>query len=388
MTQIRYILLPLLLAGFACAQAQPIVKINAGTAGECDVISPTAPNIFTIDPQTGNVLITGTMVLPGTNTPCVTSSGGGGGGTFAFTTTLSATPAQFQAQSGSSSFGYSASTASACSVASSSGIASPSGSCPALTLSGGSCNNASPGTCTGSGTATEVTALASGVTSCAYTLTATCNSTGQSAITSTAPVTVTAPINLPTACQGLTPLNTGTVGSNWTQVGSTTVVYNGGTTGHNIDGTTYTAVWSFPGTQVAWPGLQGTNVKVSVPKNQFLSEAFVVPSDNSVRAASWSPIGSGNGTGASYAISTCPGDFGQTGTAITNLAACTSPITSQSSISVAVSSTPLLGTCTVKPGTTYYLNILSMADLPTNNSSVSSCAAGTCTPITSVNVTN
>jgi hypothetical protein len=230
--------------------------------------------------------------------------------------------------------------------------------------------------------------LATGITSCAYTLTATCNSTGQAAITSTAPVTVTAPVTLPTGCQGLTPLNTGTVGSNWTWLTApVTIIYNGGTTGRNIDPTSYTAVWSFPGTSVAWPGLQGTNVKVSVPKNQFLSEAFNVPTDGSIRAAAWSPIGSGNGTSASYAISTCPGDFGQTGTAITNLAACTSRITSQSAISVAVSNTPLLGTCTVKPGTTYYLNILSMADLPTNNTSVSSCATGSCTPITSVNVT-
>jgi len=169
-------------------------------------------------------------------------------------------------------------------------------------------------------------------------------------------------------------------------VTSTTVVYNGGTTGRNIDATNYSAVWSFPGTSVAWPGLQGTNVKVSVPKNQFLAEAFTVPTDGSVRSAAWSPIGSGNGTGASYAVSICPGDFGQSGTALTPY--CTSPITSQSAMSIAVSSTQLLGTCSLKPGTTYYLNILSMADLPQNNSSVSSCSTGTCTPITSVNVTN
>jgi hypothetical protein len=111
MTRIRYILLPLLLAGFACAQAQPIVKNNPGSTNAafpaCDVIGPTPPNIITIDPTTGNVVITGSLVLASDHTTACagsTGGGGGGGGTFAFATPLNTSPSQFQAQSGSSAF--------------------------------------------------------------------------------------------------------------------------------------------------------------------------------------------------------------------------------------------------------------------------------------------
>ena len=90
--------------------------------------------------------------------------------------------------------------------------------------------------------------------------------------------------------------------------------YGDGTTHNGVDVTNYATVWGGP-----WPD-KGINVRVTANKNNYIAEGFVVPTDGSVtQAITWGNTGSGNLSLASYAVSSCPGDFGQTGTKITDV---------------------------------------------------------------------
>jgi hypothetical protein len=92
----------------------------------------------------------------------------------------------------------------------------------------------------------------------------------------------------------------------------------------------------------------------------------------------WIFSGSGINSNMSITIGICPGDFGQTGTQLAT--GCKVPMSNSSSgLTAVVSPTQLGSYCSLVPGRAYYLNILPMASLPSNDVSVSSCS-GTCTP--------
>lgn len=373
-------LLILAFAGLSCAQAQtPIVKINASTS-ECDVTAQAGDPIFTFDAQ-GNVLINGTMSGPGCG-----GSGGGGTGTVSFSpfnpspAPLALSPNSFTAGSGSSVLTYAAAYATGCSVSSSVGtVSGTGGTCPSLSISNASCTGTgSPVVCSvGNGSVSEPTTLASGITSCAYSLTATCNPGG---VTSSATLTVLPSDSSPppAGCQNLVQVGTGGSGY-WSKVGTTSVRFGDGTVKSGVDATSYVDVWSYPGTTVAWPGNAGLTTRPSAAINQYFAEKFTVPTDGSVSGhPNWAFSGSGINSNMSLTISSCPGDFGQTGSVLTT--GCKIDMSGSSSgLTAVVSASQVSAYCSLAPGGTYYLNILPMAHLPTSNVSTSSCS-GTCTP--------
>ena len=277
---------------------------------------------------------------------------------------------------------YSAVYASACSVSSSAGTPSPTGSgaCPAVSLGNTSCSGSgAPLNCSGNGTVAEPTLL-SGPSSCSYTLTATCNPGG---VTSSASLSVVPDggggDNIPAACQNLAAIGTGTAGQYWSRVLTTKVKFGDGTTASGVDATSYVAVWSYQGATVPWPGNAGLTTRPSALVNQYLAERFIVPTDGSVTGhPNWAFSGSGINSNMSMTIGICPGDFGQTGTQLAT--GCKVPMSkSPSGLTAVVSPTQLGSYCSLVPGRAYYLNILPMASLPSDNVSVSSCT-GTCTP--------
>jgi len=380
----RYVVPFLLLAGVASAQAQPIVKINSGSsATECDVTNPTDGAIFRLD-TSGNVLITGTLSGQG----CGGGGGTGGGNNGITFSPLSPSPFPLTTGSNSISVGtntsvsYSAANAKSCNVTSSTGTPSPSGSgsCPAVTLSGTSCTGTT--NCSATGTATAPAAL-SGPTSCAYTLTANCSNDTQSNIPSTASLTVTTTVTPPPpdTCPNLHTISNGS-GVTWTQLTGFTQVIFGATESKQANATNYVSMWTQSGTG-AWPGVGGLTTRATASPNQYFSEKFTVPSGlvaDGTLNAKWILSGSGGHSNFSLAVSTCPGDFGQTGTAITASGCKLNQANSSNGLKVFVSS-PSGSACTVLPGQTYYLNILPSASLPVNNVSTSDCTvAGTCIP--------
>ena len=182
MTRYPYVLAFLLLLGVIDAQAQtPLVYINQG-ANQC-VVTPGNP-IFQLD-TTGNVLITGTL------SGCM-RCGGSGGNSLATFTPFSPPPAVLTVNgstsasvtagtTGTASLAYSAYFATSCSVAAGAGVASPSGTCPQVTTSGASCTGTGTQlSCTPSNATASVPASLASGTSCAYSLTATCQPGGAS----------------------------------------------------------------------------------------------------------------------------------------------------------------------------------------------------------------
>lgn len=374
MNQIRYILSFLLVAGVAGVHAQqPIVKINSGSlATECDVTAPPGAPIFQLD-ATGNVLVTGTMSGSG-------CAGGTGTPSFGFNPPASGVVinnGSTQVVAGSVAtvpLTYQAYNASSCSV----GTPTTTGTCPAISASNGSCQGSgAQNSCAPTGATLSIPTQASmGTnTSCGYTTTATCSPGG---VTSSAILTVT------TTQQGSDPgcptppqaISTGS-GGTWTRVTSTSVKFGDGTTVAGVNATDYVAVWTYPGTTVPWPGSYGLSTRPSASANMYFSEKFVVPTDGSVTGhPSWTTTGSGQNGNASFTISTCPGDFGQTGTVLTT--GCKVNMGSGTLFST-VSATQIGSYCSLKPGSSYYLNILPMANLPVSNTSTSTCS-GTCLP--------
>jgi hypothetical protein len=80
-------------------------------------------------------------------------------------------------------------------------------------------------------------------------------------------------------------------------------------------------IWSYhyPANEVPWPGNSGTITRVPIPKNRYLAEQFVVPTDGSVTdQIQWVFANSGANSNFSLSVSICPGDFGQTGTQTTS----------------------------------------------------------------------
>ncbi len=284
----------------------------------------------------------------------------------------------------SATVAYSALYASSCSVSSSAGTPTPSGSgnCPAVSLANTACSGiGSPLNCSASGAVTESTALA-GPSSCNYSLTATCNPGG---VSSSATLTVVSSggggVGIPPSCQNLASIGTGIPGQYWSQVVTTKVKFGDGATASNVDATSYVAVWDYPGTNVPWPGSSGLTTRPTAAVYQYFSEQFVVPRDGSVTGhPNWALSGSGINANASMTISTCPGDFGQTGTHLTGATGCKVDMSSSSSgLTAFVSASQAGSYCALAPGGTYYFNILPMANLPINDVSTTSCN-GTCTP--------
>ena len=200
-------------------------------------------------------------------------------------------------------------------------------------------------------------------------------------MTSSANLSVTSGVVQPPpgSCPNLAKIGTGTANQYWSVVGTTSVKFGDNVTKSNVNGGDYVDVWSYPGSTVPWPGTRGLTTRPSASVNFYFAEKFVVPTDGSVTDhPNWALSGSGINANMSLAISACPGDFGQTGTQITT--GCkVNQNNSSSGISVVVASSQQGFTCTVIPGNTYYLNILPMANLPSNDVSISSCS-GTCTP--------
>ncbi len=378
MNRIRYTLSFLLLAGVACVHAQqPIVKINSDTL-ECDVQAAAGAPIFQLD-ATGNVLVKGTMSGPG----CGTQTGGGGGATFGFNgppasgvvinfgaTTVAAgsvatVPLTYQAYNATGG----------CSV----GTPTTTGTCPAVTASGGTCVAGAQGSCAPTAATLSIPTVAQMATntSCAYTATATCMPGG---VVSSAVLTVTT-----TGGSGggdpscsLATMHSSS-GAAWNRLTSPTPVKYGDGTVATKDSTDYVSVWSYPGSSTPWPGSQGGQTRPNVNSLFYLSEKFVVPSDTSL-VPKWSWTGSGVGSNFSLAISKCPGDFGQTGTQLTTGCKLAQGHSSNG-MSAYVNATQQGIACTLVPGQTYYLNILPNANLPVSNvTSPSSPVCQTCTP--------
>ncbi|HET7064744.1 MAG TPA: hypothetical protein VFI49_10765 [Rudaea sp.] len=380
MNRIRYTLSFLLLAGVACVHAQqPIVKINSdSSATECDVTALAGAPIFQLD-ATGNVLVKGTLSGNG--------CGGGGGGTTTATFGLNPPASGVVINGGTTSvpagsvvtvpLTYQAYNATnGCSV----GTPTTTGTCPAITASNGSCTAGAQGSCAPTAATLSIPTIAQmgNNTSCGYTATATCN---PGSVTSSAVLTVTnngGGGDIPAACSSLATIHTST-GTAWSRLTTgTSVKYGDGTTATK-DPTDYVSVWSYPGTTAPWPGIAGGQTRPNVMSNLYLSEKFVVPSDTSLLPR-WSWTGSGIGSNFSLTISICPGDFGQTGTQLTQ--GCKlDQSNSSNGLTSYVNPTQQGIACTVNPGKTYYLNVLPNANLPANNvSSPSSPVCSTCTP--------
>jgi hypothetical protein len=366
----------LLLAGAGLAQASPLVKITTPN-GECDV-TPSGGEIFHLD-LNGNVLITGTLsgAACGDATPP--------DGTVSFTS-----PMQFGnssiASGGSTWLAYTALNATGCTVATPTGTATPSGTCPAVSISNGGCSGSgSGGSCTASGSISESEAFASNTTqACNYTVKATCS---PGSVTSSAVLQVTNPnyssggggSGDPAACKNVAQIGTGT-GQFWSRVLTTNVTYGGGGTSKTgVNATDYLQIWSVPGTSPAWPGNFGVTTRPTASVNQYFAEKFVVPTDGIVTRANWAWSGSGINTNMSLAISVCPGDFGQTNSQVTT--GCKlKKANSANGLTVLVDSAQQGSACTLIPGKTYYLNVLPEANLPVGDISTSGGCSASCTP--------
>jgi len=377
MNRIRNILSFLLIAGVACVHAQqPIVKINSDTAAECDVTAPAGAPIFQLD-ATGNVLISGVM----SGTGCGNSGGGSNTPTFGLSPPASGVVINFGSTTVAADstatvpFTYQAYYADSCSV----GTPTTTGTCPAITASNGSCTGAAANNkacAPTSATLSIPTSAAMGTnTSCAYSVKATCL---PNSVTSTATLTVTKPEAGDPTCSALVPVKTAS-GANWGRVtGNTSVKYGDGATAMK-DATDYVSIWSYPGGTVPWPGNSGLSTRPTASVNQYFAEKFTVPTDGSQTTnVNWAFSGSGINSNMSLTISQCPGDFGQAGSVLTT--GCkVNQGASSSGLTATVSDTQVGSFCSLKPGKSYYLNLLPMAPLPVSNVSTTTCT-GTCTP--------
>ena len=367
----------LLIAGAACVHAQqPIVKINSSTpANECDVTAPAGAPIFQLD-ATGNVLVEGTLGGPGCNPVGGTNTPTFGLSPPASGVVINGGSATVAADSATSvPFTYQAYYAASCSV----GTPTTTTGCPAVTVSNGSCtgNSGASGSCAPTNATLSIpTSAAMGtITSCAYSVKATC---GPGSVTSTATLTVAKPESGDPVCSALVKVKTSS-GANWIRAtGNTSVKYGDGATASK-DATDYVSIWSYPGSTVPWPGNSGLSTRPTANVNMYFAEKFTVPSDGSVPGhPNWAWSGSGINSNTSITISPCEGDFGQTGTVLTT--GCkVNQNNSAGGLTALVSDTQVGSFCSLKPGKVYYLNLLPMAPLPVNNTSVSTCT-GSCTP--------
>jgi hypothetical protein len=383
MNRIRNILSFLLIAGVACVHAaQPIVMINGGSqASGCDVAADAGAAIFQLD-ATGNVLVNGTI----RGTGCGTVSGGTNTPTFGPVPA----PAGVVINGGSSvqagtaasvSLTYLALYASSCNV----GTPTTTASCPAITANANCAGSGSPLSCSpANGTVSVPTVASMGAnTSCTYTATANCGG----GVTSQGSLVVTSTPtggggDVPPGCTNLSTIRN-SAGVAWSRItNNTSVMFGDNVVVNGVDPKDYVTVWSYPGTgSVPWPGNLGLQTRVYTMPYQYISEKFVVPSDGSVTSnPSWAFSGSGLNTNWSLTVSTCPGDFGQTGTQITQTACKVNQGHSSSGMKAKVSATPVTGFCSLAPGQTYYFNVLPSAVLPVNNVSTSDCTSGTCKP--------
>jgi hypothetical protein len=140
-------------------------------------------------------------------------------------------------------------------------------------------------------------------------------------------------------------------------------------------------IWSYhyPANEVPWPGNSGTITRVPIPKNRYLAEQFVVPTDGSVTdQIQWVFANSGANSNFSLSVSICPGDFGQTGTQTTSASCIRSQAQSSSGLYANVGGS---SGCVLTAGETYYLNVLPQGNPPDDDVSVSSCTSQTkCEP--------
>ncbi len=184
----------------------------------------------------------------------------------------------------------------------------------------------------------------------------------------------------PTDCNGLANLSTGIVGQFWTRVVKpNSVKFGDNTIATNRDPTDYISQWAYPGTTPQWPGGSGLTTRpTGANKSMYFSEKFVVTAGVAPR---WAWVGSGNDANTSFAISACAGDFGQVGSQITT--GCKLDMNrSTGGLRVMVNDVQQGTACTLKPGSTYYLNLLPQGHLPTTPTApvVTSCNVAPCSP--------
>ena len=215
-------------------------------------------------------------------------------------------------------------------------------------------------------------------TQCAYTVKATCL---PGSVTSSAILTVTTTPtgggDVPPECASLATLHN-SAGIAWNRLTAGTAVTYGDGTSATRDPTDYVSVWSYGATQQPWPGETST-IRPTILANLYLASKFVVSSDTSL-VPKWSWTGSGINSNFAATISMCPGDFGQTGTQLTT--GCKlNQSQSSNGLTAHINATQQGLSCTLKPGNTYYLNILPDANLPVSNVSTSSPSCSPkCTP--------
>ena len=132
-------------------------------------------------------------------------------------------------------------------------------------------------------------------------------------------------------------------------------------------------------------GTSGFSVRPATFGSVYLTERFSADT-NVIGPVNWTNnnmAGTYNATSnaASYAISKCPGDFGQAGTQLGPN--CSADISSTSGLTALVSYSPQPGVCTLTPGTTYYLNIVqaSLTGVAQSGGAVPSCSTN-CAPWT------
>jgi hypothetical protein len=161
-------------------------------------------------------------------------------------------------------------------------------------------------------------------------------------------------------CTSLAKITVGNTAFKWPQQTAGTVTF-GDNTSANVSFTSYTSIWN-EGTANPWPGANALNLRPALVGTVYLAEAFSVPLDGSVSGTiTWTNNKNSVGynaanNAASYAISKCAGDFGQSGTQLQ--ANCAIDIASSAGLTAIVSAVPQAGVCTLTPGDTYYLNIL------------------------------
>jgi len=187
-------------------------------------------------------------------------------------------------------------------------------------------------------------------------------------------------------CANLGRISVGNTPFKWPLQGSGTVTYGDNTSANGIPFTSYTSVWN-EGSANPWPGAAALSVRLGLIGTVYLAEAFTAPVDGSVTGTiKWLNNKAGVGysaasNAASYAISTCAGDFGQPGTQLGPN--CSADIASTTGLSATVSNSPVAGVCTLAPGKTYYLNMLQapLAGIAATSAAFSSCSSN-CAPWT------
>lgn len=340
------------------AHAQVTVKLNWGQSKPC--IFTTDSQGVSLDPQSGALNATGTFDTSSSNSSCPSSTPVG---TPSFSNSLSGDLGATVATGDTGTLSWQA-DADNCDYSGTSypaGVSSVSNWSTAAT-SGAACNGAA--NCNSLHSA-NVNFPADG----SYTFALRCFKTGNPTPATTSIVTDAS--TQTSQCTGVAPagLARQTTGS-VTQYTTTTVMRN------NVDVTNWSQVWGFDavsGSSSAWPTINNMLQSPRITKNSYIAVAFTVPS-TFTGYGDLKETTTGSSGPVSMTISECPGHFNSTVKPLP--AKCQVNLTAEGGAKLAWHTDPAVTTkCTLTPGKTYYLNVIT-ANLSTPTTST--CGSNTC----------